>query len=291
MGPYWPGRSAAGLYRPVTTFSYLLNYAVLGNGENPEGYHVINFILHGINASLVYALALLIFEVPAPALALAAIWAVHPVLTESVTNIIGRADLLAGLGLLAGLLCYLKGQAAQSGRFAWVLGLAAAQALGLFSKESAAVLVGLMLLSDVTGLARSRLAVRLPFYAASVLVCAVFLVVRMGPQTHMEVPFIENPLVGAGFWTARLTAIKILCRYLWLFLWPSRLSADYSFNSIPVFSWRLTDPGDAGTVLAALLFAAGIGYMLRRAARSPSCSSSCFSFSSLCYPLQISFSQ
>src|SRR5271154_4101675 len=38
-GDYWPDRAAAGLYRPVTTFTYLLNYAVFGNGEHPEGYH------------------------------------------------------------------------------------------------------------------------------------------------------------------------------------------------------------------------------------------------------------
>src|ERR1035438_842426 len=33
--PYWSGMTAYGLYRPLTTFSYLLNYAVFGNGTNP----------------------------------------------------------------------------------------------------------------------------------------------------------------------------------------------------------------------------------------------------------------
>src|SRR5262249_19397205 len=31
---YWFDRPNSGLYRPVTTFSYLLNYAVFGNGTN-----------------------------------------------------------------------------------------------------------------------------------------------------------------------------------------------------------------------------------------------------------------
>src|SRR5271169_1597934 len=35
---YWYGAST-GLYRPATTFSYLFNYAVLGNGPRPAGYH------------------------------------------------------------------------------------------------------------------------------------------------------------------------------------------------------------------------------------------------------------
>ena len=107
-GRYWYVNTSAGLYRPFTTFSYLLNYAVLGNGPRPAGYHIVNFVLHEVNVALVYALGVLVFGETAPALALAAIWGLHPLLTESVTNIVGRADLLAALGVLAGLLCHVK---------------------------------------------------------------------------------------------------------------------------------------------------------------------------------------
>ncbi len=262
-GDYWPDQIAAGLYRPVTTFTYLLNYAVFGNGDQPAGYHWINLLLHAINASLVYALALLIFESAGSAFILAALWADHPVLTESVTNIIGRADLLAGLGVLAGLLCYLKGQTAQKGRFVWALGLAAAQALGLFSKESAVVLIGLMLLCDLTWPLRSKLAARVPFYVGAVLICLVFLFINGGSRWHMNVAFTDNPLISAGFWSARLTAFKVVGRYLWLFVWPAHLSADYSFNTIPVFSWRLTNWADVVTVLVLLILAIGSRWLLR----------------------------
>ncbi|MGA2723828.1 MAG: hypothetical protein ABSG79_15630, partial [Bryobacteraceae bacterium] len=102
---YWHGSTAFGLYRPLTTFSYLLNYAVFGNGTHPAGYHWVNLALHGVNVSLVYLLGILVLGAPAPAFALAALWGVHPLLTESVTNIVGRADLLAAFGVLAGLLC------------------------------------------------------------------------------------------------------------------------------------------------------------------------------------------
>jgi hypothetical protein len=43
---YWRGNTADGLYRPLTTFSYLLNYAVFGNGTHPAGYHWVNLALH-----------------------------------------------------------------------------------------------------------------------------------------------------------------------------------------------------------------------------------------------------
>src|SRR6202162_4771173 len=46
-GGYRDGSShaaTAGLYRPFTTLSYLLNYAVLGDGPHPAGYHIVNFV-------------------------------------------------------------------------------------------------------------------------------------------------------------------------------------------------------------------------------------------------------
>jgi len=65
------------------------------------------------------------------------------------------------------------------------------------------------------------------------------------------VPFGDNPLAGAGFWTARLTAIKVIGKYLWLLLWPSRLSCDYSYNQIPLATW-----GDWKTLAAVAACAA-----------------------------------
>src|SRR4026208_746527 len=49
---WWPSQYTP-LYRPLTTLTYLLNYTVLGNGENVSGYHMVNFLLHWTNAWLV----------------------------------------------------------------------------------------------------------------------------------------------------------------------------------------------------------------------------------------------
>jgi len=254
-GRYWYGDSprATGQYRPLTTFSYLLNYAVLGNGPKPAGYHVVNLLLHEINVALVYALGVLIFGETAPvlALALAAIWGVHPLLTESVANIVGRADLLAAFGVLAGLLCHLKGAAAAGWRrVAWLAGLAAAQAAGLFSKENAAVLPGIMLLYDLTWSERPPWRRWVPAYAAVALPIAAFFYLRSGVPIHLSIDFTENPLVSAGFWTARLTAVKVIGMFLGLFLWPAQLSADYSYNAVPLFGWRASNWEDVKALIA-----------------------------------------
>jgi hypothetical protein len=54
---YWWPFGESGLYRPLTTLTYLYNYAILGNADHPAGYHWINFLLHAGNVLLVYALA------------------------------------------------------------------------------------------------------------------------------------------------------------------------------------------------------------------------------------------
>jgi Tfp pilus assembly protein PilF len=252
--------ATAGLYRPLTTFSYLLNYAVLGDGPRPAGYHIVNFVLHEVNVALVYALGILIFGETAPALALAAIWGLHPLLTESVTNIVGRADLLAAFGVLAGLLCHVRGASAAGWRrVAWLAGLGAAQATGLFSKENAAVLPGIMLLYDLTWSGRATWRRRAPAYAIVALPFIAFFCVRSGVHTRMLIDYTDNPMVRAGFWTARFTAVKVVGMYLWLFLWPAHLSADYSFNAVPLFGWRLSNWEDAKTLLGlAVCLGAGL---------------------------------
>lgn len=236
---YWYRSAPSGLYRPFTTLSFLLDYTVLGGGQSPESYHWTNFILHGINVTLVYALGIFIFADPKRGLALAALWGLHPLLTDSVTNIAGRADLLAALGVLAGLLCYLKFTVTTgTRRWAWLTGLAVAQAAGLLAKENAAVLPVLLLIYDVAWPKRSAWRARAPAYAALVLPFAVWLYLRSHAPTHMAIHFLENPLVNASFLAGRLTAVKVLGKLLGLFAWPARLSADYSYNAIPIFGFN-----------------------------------------------------
>ena len=236
---YWWPNGEAGLYRPLTTLSYLLNYAILGNGDRPGGYHWVNLLLHIANVLLVFALALRLCGQRAfrTALIIAALWAVHPVLTESVTNIVGRSDLLAALSVLSGFLLYLKGvEATGWRRILWFTALAAASAVGVFSKESAVVLPGVIILYEVLERAHGWkkvlsgcLATLAPILAMLWQRAAV-----LSESPPAEFPFVDNPITGASFWIGRLTAVKVLARYLWIALWPVKLSSDYSYSEIPL---------------------------------------------------------
>src|SRR6516164_8385712 len=147
---YWWPTIETGLYRPLTILSFLFNYAVLGNGERPEGYHWINFVLHAGNILLAFAVALPLVRKFWPSVFIAGLWAVHPVLTESVTNIVGRADLLAGMAVLGGFLIYLKSTESRGwNRAAWLAALAGVTTIGVFSKESAVAILPLIVLYEL----------------------------------------------------------------------------------------------------------------------------------------------
>jgi tetratricopeptide (TPR) repeat protein len=242
---YWWPKTGDGLYRPVTTLSLLFNSAVLGNGTNPAGYHAINSLLHAINVWLVFELALLLFRTVRPAFFAAALWAVHPICTEAVTSIVGRADLLAAMAVLGGLLLYARTGSFEGRRRYWAAAaLFAIATAGVFSKESAAVLLGLMLLWDLSfAEGQPRLLTRWPAYAAvaaSLVALAWARHAVLGPLPVPQPVYVDNPILGADFVTARLTAIKVIGLDLWLLVFPLGLSCDRSYNQVPLSGW--SDP-------------------------------------------------
>ena len=268
---YWYGNATTNLYRPMTTLSYLFNYAILGNGPHPAGYHWGNFGLHAVNILLVYLLGLRIFRRTGLSMALAGLWGLHPVLTESVTNIVGRADELAAFGVLAALLCHIRSAAARGPRKgAWLAATAIAAAIGMFAKESGIVVLAILPLYDFTFGRLTPLRPRLSGYAALLPAAAAFLYCRaamLAANPTGVVPFVDNPLQGAGFWTARLTAVKVLGKLFALFLWPAALSCDYSYNQVPLFSWGLNwQDAQALLALAGCAAAVAIAIRWRRAA-------------------------
>jgi tetratricopeptide (TPR) repeat protein len=260
---YWWPSSVDTLYRPFTTLSFLFNYAVLGNAENAAGYHVLNVLLHMANVLLVFLLARRLLREPLPAFFAAALWAVHPVVTEGVANIAGRADLLATMAVLGGLLTY--GRVLASAR--WrprVAALFAIAVCGAFSKESSAVLLGLMLLWDLvygTGW-RGGGVRRAAAYGAVICALAIMLAARAAVFAAApvgETPFVDNPLRGASFLAARWTAVRVVGMDLLLLLWPWRLSCERGFAQIVPVTW-----GDAGAWLAFAVIAGILAAVIAR---------------------------
>jgi tetratricopeptide (TPR) repeat protein len=262
---YWWPASRGGAYRPVTTASFLFNYAILGNGDNLAGYHWVNFLLHACNVCLVLALAGRIFSRAGPAFFAAALWAVHPLATEAVTNIVGRADLMAAMAVVSGLLLYIRSATLRGPRLvAAATGLFVIAAAGMFAKENAVVIPAVMLLWDLSfrgGQPRDRWQRLLP-YAAVMAAASLLWWVRdriFSPLPWPVASFLDNPIAGAGFWAGRFTAVKVLGMDLWLMICPWPLSADRSYNQIP-----LASAADGAAWLSLIVIAAILGIALWR---------------------------
>ena len=262
---YWWPKAVSGLYRPLTTLTYLVNYSLFGNHDNATGYHWINFFLHWLNAVLVYFVVLVLMEKLWPAMFTGAIFATHPIVTESVSNIIGRADLFATAAVLGAFLCYVKSTTRQRWGRAWWLTMAGlVTLLGVFCKESAIVVLGVAGLYDFTyrlehkhpnwfvSLIKNFWGFLLKGYIAFLPALVAMTVVRgvvFGRLRPPELPFVDNPLIGTDFWTARMTAIKVVGKYFWLLLWPQELSCDYSFNQIPFVNWSFSSWEDVKALI------------------------------------------
>lgn len=265
---YWWLPPEKGLYRPFSTLTYLFNYAVLGNGEDPAGYHWFNFFLHFFNVLLVYGLALRLVKKLWPAAFIAGLWAVHPVLAESVTNVIGRTDLLAATAVLGGFWIYLKSTETTGWRRAeWLVALTAVTTIGMFSKESAIVILGVIALYEITWW-KERKQVRGFLLGCAAILPPILLWWYMRAQVMSRsmtpvYPFVDNPLVGAHFVTARLTAIVVLAKYLWLLIWPANLSWNYYYDQIPLARGSLQD-WIAWIAIAAVFAAAALQFRRNR---------------------------
>ena len=241
--PWWP----RGLYRPLTSLTFAANWS-LGPGA-PFGFHLVNVLLHAAATALVWVLAARLMPPVAAAggaLATALFFAVHSVHVEAVANIVGRAEILATLWVLAAALLYLRyGDLAreESGsvarrRLAGAAVLGAA-VLALASKETAFALPGILLVADWAR-ARAggeafgaRIARTWPLWCSVLLAALGWLWLRAVVVGELAGDTPAPGLAGTSLGERIAIMLPVVTEYLRLLLVPVRLSADYSPDFLP----------------------------------------------------------
>lgn len=256
-------------WRPLTTFSYALNFRI--SGLSPRAFHAANVALHLLNALLVFLLFLLLLrrrdETPGSrrllvAFLTACVFCIHPLQTESVAWVSQRSNLLFLCFYLLALILHIladgreRGRAEDSAARGILLPLCAllSFAFSLLSKESAAslplVLLGCEHLLRGRGL-RSSFRRCLPYFA----ILALFLAART---------FAIGQIAQTGYWAGgplaqMLTMVKGFAWYVKLSVLPYPLSVEYLFPAKKTLD---------GEVLGYALVLAGIlsgGWRLRKA--------------------------
>lgn len=250
------------LYRPLTIFSFVLNHAAGGNA--PEGYRAVNLFLHALTSVGVFWLGRRFGLGQAASGAAAVLFAAHPIHTEVVNDMVGRADLMATVGVLGGMALLLGGALpgmapipsspgrggakavpprapAETPRVP-VLGASTLFLLALMAKEVGAALLGWAVLwwawcrwgrekggapaGRPFAVALSGMGGALAIYLA-IRYAALGMLVRSVPPEKLA-----NPLAHVGAGERMVGALGVLGRYFRLLVWPWPLSVDYSYAQV-----------------------------------------------------------
>jgi len=224
------GRAAN--WHPLTWLSHMIDVELFGLWAG--GHHLVNVGIHALTTLLLFSLLLGLVASPWTAAALTALWAVHPLRSESVVWVAERKDVLSALFWMATVLAWKRYAAGGRKRAAYALALLWF-ALGLLAKPMLVTLPIVMLLLDFWPLgrrgARALLLEKIPFAG---LACASAVVTFLVQQGGGAVARIEQ--VPAGFRIAN--AIVAIPTYLFRTFWPVRLAAFYPFDpALP--SWQV----------------------------------------------------
>ena len=249
----WIGIGYAG-YRPLTTLTFALNHAA--GGLRPVGYHLVNIGLHAAASALLVVVLARLGLRPLVAGLAGALFALHPVHTEAVASVVGRADVLSTLLALGCWWLLLGGDGRASPARAALA--AVTLALAVLAKEPAVAIVGVIVVTDAL-LGRPRWATHalLAAVAGATLAWRSFVLAGSGGG----ITLLDNVLVREP-WLGRVpTTLAMAARYAGKLVWPLHLSADYSFREVQVVGW--SDPSCvAGLLLLVGLLVAAL--VLRR---------------------------
>jgi tetratricopeptide (TPR) repeat protein len=255
LGRIWTEPGATQQYYPVAHSFFWVEHQLWGDW--PAGYHLLNILLHCASALLLVRI-LRHLEIRGAWLA-AAIFALHPIQTESVAWISELKNMLSGVFYLGSILVYLKFDRTRN-----LPSYAAALALfflGLMSKTVIATLPGAVLI--IFWWKRGKLSWRrdvlplIPFFL-------------LGTVAGLFTAWVEQSLIGAEGADFNYTAVeriliagRVIWFYLGKFLWPLDLMFVYPrWEVSQTVWWQYLYP-------AAVLLLVGLLAWLSRRWRAP----------------------
>lgn len=227
------------VYRPLTTFSYALDFFFWG--LNSFGYHLTNIILHSANSMLVFVLLMLLCGDFFAAFFGSLIFVSHPVQTEAVCWISGRSSVLFLLFYLLAFIFYIRALR-EDKKYFFAVSLIFF-VLSLFSKEMAVTLPLVLMLYDLHFPLREKVKARISRYAAYFLLVFFYIILRI--TIVGKVGQFEG---WGGPYTIFLTMSNVIVDYVRILFFPFKLCAVGYY--IPIVS----SLKEGNTIISLLLF-------------------------------------
>ncbi|XP_034018928.1 protein O-mannosyl-transferase TMTC2a [Thalassophryne amazonica] len=282
-------------FRPLCTLSFRLNYTL--HGLHPWGFHLLNVALHGLVTALFTTFSRHLLGGGLWTLLAGLLFASHPVHTEAVAGVVGRADVGAALFFLLSLLCYVRHcrlrkdicggtrsrcSGGSWGCWAWMVATLWCAAASMLWKEQGVTVLAVSAIYDLFLFQRLRLRqVHLLLQGKKKNISAllslgvlaswggILLSARLYWMGNKPPNFSnsDNPAADSPhFLTRMLTFLHLPAANAWLLLCPDKLSFDWSMDAVPLVKsladWRNlhTVAFYFGFVLLALFGLRGVTY-------------------------------
>ncbi len=254
------GRGQGNFYRPLVSASFMLDFLCSrpaeGEDLSPFVFHLTNLLWHAAAAAL---LALLLARLGAPRfvrVVVPMVYVLHPLHTEAVAYISGRADMMSAAFMYAGL-CLALWNRTPLQRVAGTILSGLCFCGGLLSKESSfiyPVLLVIVLLGDtrVSGTGRRDYVCR-----AGPLVLAVVLMGVYAWLRTSVLQFASQSTPGSGFGQRVVETLQSFAAYMGLLFVPTGLHMERTLAGATAWS------AVAGALLLGILVAAAVVALVR----------------------------
>lgn len=261
--------------RYIGYLSFALNYKI--GGLDVTGYHVFNFIVHVMNALLIYFFVVLTFRTPfLKGSRLAAyskniaffsslIFVSHPLQTEAVTYIFQRLSSFSALFCLVSHTAY---AGARLSKRHWLYALAViSAALAMLTKESTFTLPLVIALYEFlffSGDFKKRTLYLVPLFMTMLIVPILHINYELGLATALEwATRLESDVPRTAY---LLTELRVLVTYIRLLFLPMDQNLDYDY---PLYHSFSEPPVFLSFVFLASILCLSV-YLIYRSRRAPS---------------------
>lgn len=229
-------------------WSFALNYHF--GAYDVWGYHLVNLIIHLINACLVYGLTRLLFSTPVLrtdalsqhasgyAFAVALLFVSHPLATQSVTYIVQRLASLVTLFYVVTILLYIQGRLKDSkstSRWLFFAGALLSAILASYSKENAFTLPIAVVLVEGCFFRTKSISLTMKksqwlMLVGGLGVLSALVISRFASSAIFRtIPPELGNTYSVTPWTYLLTQFSVIVTYIRLLILPLHQNLDYDF--------------------------------------------------------------